>query len=201
VTVNPAKGFPVTIVRDSSTDGRGFALDVGVAAVVNHWEVGLGVNGIANRIDWTGAERTNYVLNSLLNGGDFVDLPSVPISDVRVELPVDTRANATYNADLWTATTEYGHGYNGNTFRAGLERRVDRVQFRGGARYIKERWEPTGGVGYNLSNRVGLDVGLFSTSANIERKRHLAIAVSLRFMLQKRAHDTAASGTQLSVLR
>jgi hypothetical protein len=181
-TVNPAKGLPVTIVRDTSTSGTGLAVDVGVAAVVNHWEVGLGVNGIANRITWTGAEQTNYVLNSLFSGGEFVDLPTVPLSDVRVELPVDTRANATYNADVWTGTTEYGHGYNGNTFRAGYERRLDRVQLRAGARYIKERWEPTGGVGYNLSDRVGLDVGLFSTSANFERKRHLAIAVSLRFM-------------------
>jgi hypothetical protein len=184
--VNPAKGFPVTIVRSSSTSGSGVAVDTGVAAVVGKWEVGVGVNGIGNRIDWTGAERTNYVLDSLFAGGEFQDLPTVPVADIRVKLPVDTRANATYNEDSWTATTEYGHGYNGNTFRVGFEQRYDRVQFRGGARYIKERWEPTGGVGYNLSKGFGVDLGLFSTSANLERQRHLAIAVSLRFMSANR---------------
>ncbi len=99
-----------------------------------------------------------------------------------MELPVDVRANGTYNADRWTATTEVGHGFNGTTVRGGFEQRLNRFQFRGGARYIKERWEPTGGAGYNFSDQFGVDVGLFSTSANLERQRHLAIAVSLRFM-------------------
>jgi hypothetical protein len=61
----------------------------------------------------------------------------------------------------------------------------DRFAFRGGARYVKERWEPTGGVGYNFSNRLGMDLGLFSTSANLERQRHLAIAVSIRIITNK----------------
>jgi len=183
--VNPAKGFPVTITRDTSTSGSGFAVDTGVAAVVGKWEIGLGVNGIANRINWSNAEQTDYVLDSLFAGGDFRDLPTVPIGSVRVELPVDTRANATYNAGPWSATTEYGHGYNGNTFRVGYEHLYDRYAFRGGARYVKERWEPTGGIGYNFSNRLGLDLGFFSTSANLERQRHLAIAVSLRIITNK----------------
>jgi len=62
------------------------------------------------------------------------------------------------------------------------EQRFGRFQVRGGARYIKERWEPTGGAGFNFTNRFGIDCGLFSTSANLERRRHLAIAFSLRFM-------------------
>jgi len=179
--VNPAKGFPVTIVRDASTSGSGVAVDTGVAAVVGRWEVGVGVNGIGNRINWTDMERTNYVLDSLFTGGEFRDLPTVPVADIRVKLPVDTRATATYDTGSWMATTEYGHGYNGNSFRVGVEQRYDRVQLRGGVRYIKERWEPTGGVGYNLSPQFGVDLGLFSTSANLERQRHLGIAVSVRF--------------------
>jgi hypothetical protein len=182
LVVNPAKGVPVSIVRSTSTSGSGFAIDAGVAAVIDKWELGLGVNGIANRIDWRNVERTNYVLNNLFNGGDFVDLPTVPVGDTRVELPVDTRTHVAYNAGPWMAIGEYGHGYNGNTVRGGYEQRFERIQLRGGARYIKERWEPTGGAGFNLSNRFGVDVGLFSTSANLERQRHLGIAVSLRFM-------------------
>ena len=182
LTVNLSQGLPVSILRRTSSQGSGFAIDMGVAAVVDRWEVGVGVNGIANRMNWTGVERTNYVLDSLFSGGDFVDLPMTPTDDARVELPVDIRANGAYNADAWTGIVEYGHGYNGTTLRAGYEQRFNRLQLRGGGRYIKERWEPTGGVGFNLSQGFGVDVAAFGTSANLERKRHVAIAVSLRLM-------------------
>lgn len=170
------------IDRVNSSSGSGFAMDIGIAVVSGPWQVGLGVNGIANRITWTDAERTSYVLDTLFTGGEFQDSNPVPVADVRVELPVDTRGNVSYNTDRSTIITEFGHGFNGTSFRGGLEERFGRVQLRGGARYIKERWEPTGGVGFNFTDRFGIDCGLFSTSANLERKRHLAIAFSLRFM-------------------
>jgi hypothetical protein len=180
--VNPSQGLPVQILRTTSGSGTGFAIDAGAAAVVGPWEAGIGVNGIANRIEWADAASTNYVLDSLFTGGEFEELPAQVLGDVRVELPVDVRAHARYNADRWTALTEYGHGYNGTTIRVGYEQRISRFQLRGGARYIKERWEPTGGAGFNLTHGFGVDVGLFSTSANLERQRHVGIAVSLRFM-------------------
>jgi len=52
---------------------------------------------------------------------------------------------------------------------------------RGGARYSFSQWNPTAGVGFDLSRRVSMDVAAYGTSANIERTRHTAIAVSLRF--------------------
>jgi hypothetical protein len=182
LVVNPALGLPVTIDRTHSTSGSGVATDVGVSVVVGPWQAGLGVNGIGNHITWSGAEHTRYVLDSLFAGGEFNDLPTTSVDDVRVELPVDTRANASYNSETWTAVTEFGHGYNGTSFRAGGESRLGRTQLRGGARYVNDRWEPTGGAGYNFTSRFGIDLGLFGTSANLERQRHLAIAVSLRFM-------------------
>jgi hypothetical protein len=42
-------------------------------------------------------------------------------------------------------------------------------------------WNPAGGVGFNMSQRLALDVALYGNSANVERKRHPAIAASLRF--------------------
>jgi len=107
----------------------------------------------------------------------------VPVDALTVKLPVDVRGDASYDTGSWMAITEIGHGYNGTSVRVGYEQRLDRVQLRGGARYIKERWEPTGGAGFNMSDRFGVDVGLFSTSANLERRRHLGIAVSLRLMV------------------
>jgi len=122
------------------------------------------------------------VLDSLFTGGEFVELKAVPVGDERVDLPVDVRVNGSYTADRWTGISEFGHGYNGTSFRAGFEEWFNRYQLRGGGRYIKERWEATGGVGVNFSPHFGLDVGLFSTSANLERLRRLGIGVSLRFI-------------------
>jgi hypothetical protein len=41
-------------------------------------------------------------------------------------------------------------------------------------------WNPAGGVGLNMGARVALDVAIYGNSANVERKRHPAIAVCLR---------------------
>ena len=171
-----ARACRIRILRHTSSQGSGFAIDMGVSGVIDRWEVGIGINGIANRMDWTGVERTDYVLDRLLFGGDFVDLPTTSTGNARVELPVDIRANGAYNAGVWTGIVEYGHGYNGTSVRAGYEHRFNRLQLRGGGRYINDRWEPTGGVGFNLSQGFGVDVAAFGTSANLERKRHVAIA-------------------------
>jgi hypothetical protein len=47
--------------------------------------------------------------------------------------------------------------------------------------YSRELWNPAAGVGFNMSPGTSLDVALYSNSANVERKRNPAIAVSLRF--------------------
>jgi hypothetical protein len=184
LTTNPTLGDPVTIVRDSATSGTGFAIDIGVAAVVDRWQLGFGVNGLANRIRWRDIERTSYALDSLFTGGEFVDSPAVGVGDAELELPVDYRANAMYTAPAWSAIAEFANGFNGTTFRGGYEHRFRRFQLRGGGRYIKERWEPTAAVGVNLTDGFGIDVAVFGTSANIERTRHAAVAFSLRFTRQ-----------------
>ena len=51
---------PLVIQRSTATSGQGFALDVGIATVIDRWQFGFGVNGIANRINWNNAERTIY---------------------------------------------------------------------------------------------------------------------------------------------
>jgi hypothetical protein len=52
---------------------------------------------------------------------------------------------------------------------------------RGGARYSFSRWNPTVGAGFDMSRRFSVDVAAYGTSANIERTRQTAVAVSLRF--------------------
>jgi len=163
-----------------ATTGHGFGIDVGVGAVVDRWEVGVGANGLWNRIDWSDVDQTTYVLPTLLTGGSFLELLTTPIGTVRVELPVDYRGDLAYHADRWTAMAEVGHGFSGTSFHGGIEERVNRFAFRAGARYTLQQWNPSGGVGFDISRRVGIDVAAFGTSANIERIRKLAIATSVR---------------------
>jgi hypothetical protein len=121
-------------------------------------------------------------LRSLFEGGDFDEIMLPGLTDTfKVELPTTYSTDVAYNAERWTAVSEYAHGFQGHNFRGGLEFRVASVELRGGARYSRDRWHPSGGAGFNLSPRFGIDVAAFSTSANIERRRDAAIAVSLRF--------------------
>jgi hypothetical protein len=45
---------------------------------------------------------------------------------------------------------------------------------------VRERWRPTGGMGFNPTPHVGLDFAAFTTNANLARKDTLALAVSFR---------------------
>jgi hypothetical protein len=172
----------ILLVHQHASDGRGFSLDAGVGAVVDRWEVGVGANGIGNRIDWRGLRQTSYTLPSLTSGNsDFISTSAVAIADTRVTVPVDYRANVAYYGDVWSAAGEAGHGFGGASFHAGLERRFGRMELRGGGRYSFSMWNPTAGVGFDLSRRVSMDVAAYGTNANIERTRQTAIAVSIRF--------------------
>jgi hypothetical protein len=184
LTVNPLLPSPLFVSRTNAESGRGMAVDVGVGAVVNNWELGFGANGLGNRINWTDVERTTYVHDSLLAGsgdGELNEGLPVAVADVRVELPVDYRANVGYDVERWAAVAEFGRGYQGKSFHGGGEYRLGAVDVRGGAVYSREMWNPAAGVGFNMSPRTSLDVALYANSANVERKRNPALAVSLRF--------------------
>jgi hypothetical protein len=182
LTTNLSLPSPLVVTRDNATSGTGRAIDVGVGVVSNRWETGFGVNGIANRINWTGVERTSYSLaNPFLGDSDFVEGLAQPIGDVEVTLPVDYRGNVGYRADRWSAVAEAGKGYGGKSFHGGYEYRFNALAVRGGGMYSRQLWNPSAGVGINLGQRVALDVAMYGNAANVERKRRPALAVSLRF--------------------
>jgi len=174
-------GSNIAIVHQDADKGTGYAIDVGAGAVVDRLEVGIAANGIANHIDWTGITQTTYSLANVLSGNSsFLQGVTIPIPDTRVELPVDYRVNATYNGDGWLGVVEAGHGFGGAEFRAGLEQRIGPFEARGGIRYTFSMWNPSAGVGIDLTNKVSLDVAIFSATTNIERKRQAALAFSIR---------------------
>lgn len=182
LTYSPFLPTPLLVTRENATSGTGRALDFGVGAVVNRWETGFGVNGVANRIDWTQVERTTYSLgNPFLGDSDFAESFPQLRGDTRVELPIDYRGNVAYTADVWTAVVEAGKGYGGNSFHGGYEYRVGSIALRGGGMYTRKLWNPSAGIGFGMGGRTALDLAVYGNAANVERKRHPAIAVSLRF--------------------
>lgn len=187
--VNSALPPPIIVNRTTSEEGHGHVVDLGVAGLLNRWEFGFGVNGIGNQIKWTDVENTTYSLSNLFLGGDFVDSPTVPVSDVTIKQPVQYTGNGGYHAEHWTVagqiterTSDYapdeGH-LSTTTIHLGGEYRFLILEPRGGVYYSRDRWQPAGGIGLNFG-KIGFDFAMYSTDANVQRERHAAMAFSLR---------------------
>lgn len=171
---------PVAVERLRSSTGRGFAIDAGVAVVIDRWNVGAGVTGVANRMVWKRLTRRQLVLESLFDGGAFVDVEQAGPETHRVELPLSYAGDVGYHADRWSAVVECAQGFQGANVRGGVEYRWRWTELRAGGRYARDRWHPSAGVGFNFTPRFGIDVAVFGSSTNIERRRQTAVAVSLR---------------------
>jgi hypothetical protein len=190
LTVNPGLPPPAQVIRQSSDTGRGRAIDAGVATVINGWEIGFGVNGIANEITWREVEGTSYTLSNLLTGGDFVESPTIPLADVTTKQPVEYTGDLGYRAERWTASAQLSERrtddpaddgrFDGRTFRTGFEYRFGLLEPRVGTYYTRDTWHPAAGLGLNFGG-FGVDTAVYTTDANVQRKRRLVYAMSLRF--------------------
>jgi len=179
--VNAQLPPPLVIARNHATAGAGRAIDAGVGTVFDRWEVGIGANGITNRIDWSQVVTTSYALGNPLNGrAEFVQQSVQRPGKTRVRLPVGYVANIGYTADAWTAIGDVRWGLGGTSLHGGYEQRLKSVALRGGGVYGRQLWSPTAGVGFDLSRRTALDIAVYANAANVERKRHPAVAVSIR---------------------
>jgi hypothetical protein len=181
VLPNPPSS-PFDLEWNTSSTGRGMAVDVGAAMVVGRWDFGFGVGGIANRINWTQIERHHVSLLSFFGGTEFVHV-RLPARDrtQRLELPVTYTTDVAYHTEKWSVLSEYSRGYMANQFRTGLEYRIGTVELRGAGRYYDGSWYPSGGAGFNVTRNFGIDAALFGTRTFLERSPHLGLAVSLRF--------------------
>ena len=101
------RSTPLALDFLKSTEGNGLAIDAGVIYAVERWELGLGVNGIANRITWTGVERRRYIEENLSGGDNPSSSDPVPFADVTVELPINISSNVGYHANSWSAMADW----------------------------------------------------------------------------------------------
>jgi len=173
---------PFQLTWHTSSKGIGLSTDFGVAFVVNRWDFGIGVSGVANRITWRDIERHELALVSLVDGSEFVhaELPRNDL-EARVELPVTYSGDLSYHRDSWSAYSEYSKGLGDANFRLGLEYRLGAVELRGAGRYSQDRWFPSVGAGFNLTRSFGVDAALYGTQTFLESEPHVGLAISLRF--------------------
>ena len=173
--------IPLAINRETSSTGHGFALDIASGLVIDRWVFGAAAAGVGNRIDWEGLRAEKLDLTSLVSGLDFVEtaLPS-PGARRRIELPVRYSGSGAYYGDKWAVKAEAAHGLQDFEFHGGAEYTLGPVQVRGGGRRVRDLWHPSGGIGFNLIPKLGVDVAAFTTATNIEQARKVSLAVSLR---------------------
>ncbi len=132
---------------------------------------------------WHDVESTTYSLRSLTTGNaTFLESPTTTVPRLDTEVPAEYRFHGAYHASSLSVLGDLRRGFNGTSLHAGLEARTGTFELRGGLRYASEFWNPAFGVGLNLGPRVGIDVTLFTTTANLERRREKGLAASLRFM-------------------
>src|SRR5262249_6146594 len=63
---------PFTLRWDTSSKGIGLSLDFGASFVINRWDFGAGVSGVANRIKWRDITPHELALASFFNNTEFV---------------------------------------------------------------------------------------------------------------------------------
>lgn len=184
---DPAGAAVGQIERLTSRGGRGFALDLGIALVVDRWDFGFGTTGLANRITWRDVRRGVLpLLESNLYDGfgagvlDDIQSPGDLYPDRRVTTPRRYTADIGYHESTWSVLANYSRGFVGHSVHTGMEYRLPWAELRYGGIFKRDRWHPTGGLGFELSPGWHLDVAAFGTSINPQRARRLALAVSFR---------------------
>ena len=173
---------PFSLRWDATGKGWGLAMDFGTTLVVNRWDIGVGVSGVANKMWWRDITVRDLSLVSLFNQSEFVTtkVPNTSLT-AEVSLPVTYTADLAYHRDAWSMFSEYSTGLGGDNFRLGLEYRLNPViELRGAGRYSNGSWYPSLGLGYNFTRTFGIDAAFYGTQTFLEAEPHVGLAISLR---------------------
>jgi hypothetical protein len=185
---------PIFITATQASRGTGHASDIGVVVVRNFFEVGFGINGIGNGIDWEGFTQKVIAMDTSLTSLGDITSTSVPttLTTVTVKMPIVISESLAFQAGGWgfmgslaqkkapsSSAGVIGMGYDEKSFHGGVERKVGPFWLRGGGRYSRDKWDPT--YGFGIGNKIALDFGFYGTHANLEGKRQTTMAMSIRF--------------------
>jgi len=174
-------GARLAVERTYSKSGRGMSFDIGAGVVLGRWEVGASANNFAHRMSWRGATFRQYASDNLFSGvASFITSPAATLGTIHQAVASDYRGNVSYRADTFSVSAEVSREWDKPAVRGGLEHVRKRYQVRLATTLVENAWYPTAGVSVRVTKRVWLDLAGFTTDANVERQRRIALASSVR---------------------
>ena len=166
-----------SVPGESAIPGQGTGLDVGAAAFMAGYEVGLGVTNMMTKIHWE-ADRDLATIN---DSTDEVETHTVAENfDYTSSVPAIVVFNVAKRWAGMTLAFDVEKGVTRTTFHAGFEMPVRDVAARTGMWLdANGKLQFAGGAGFSLW-KVGMDVALFTSSSVLTGERAVDLAVSFR---------------------
>ena len=163
--------------RAGSDDGGwGTGLDLGGVWISNGLEVGLGINDVATRIDWSVRESAIY--NDPATG-QYTEHVLREHVDFKSRIPTVVTANAAIQLGGWLLAGDIVSGVNNTQGHVGAELWTGRVALRAGAALDAEQLlQGSCGSGLRFGH-FGVDLALSSHSRNLTRERALELGAGL----------------------
>ena len=166
-----------SVPDESAIPGRGTGLDIGAAAFMAGYEVGLGVTNMATKIHWD-ADRELAVID---DSTDEVETYTIAENfDYTSKVPAIIVFNAAKRWAGMTLAFDIEKGVTRTTFHAGFELPVRNVAARTGMWLDPNgKMQFSGGAGVHLW-KIGMDLALFTSSSVLTGDRAVDLAVSFR---------------------
>jgi hypothetical protein len=171
-------GVSTTSAPDGAAiPGHGTGIDIGAAAFLGGYEVGLGVTNVMTKIHWK-ADRELHVLD---DSTDEVETYTIAEDfDYTSKVPAIVVLNAARRWGGMTLAFDVEKGVTRTTFHAGFEMPVRNVAARTGMWLdANGKLQFSGGAGFHVW-RVGMDLALFTSSSVLTGDRAVDLAVSFR---------------------
>jgi len=167
------------LIHDAGPDGGGWGtgIDLGAVWVKNGFELGVGVNDIGTKLDWTTRERV-ALRTGIDNEYEFITIGE----DVEVtsKVPVTTTFNVARHFGATLVAADFVRRANQSAFHLGLERWFGMFALRSGIHTGEQQLQYAGGAGVRLG-RVGFDLGVATHNRNLTRERTVELAAGLSF--------------------
>jgi hypothetical protein len=166
-----------SVPDESAIPGNGTGVDIGVAAFMAGFEVGLGVTNMVTKIHWE-ADRELQTLN---DSTDEIDTHTIAENfDYTSTVPAIVVFNAAKRWAGMTLAFDIEKGVTRTTFHAGFEMPVRNVAARTGMWLdANGKLQFAAGAGFRLW-RLGLDMALLTSSSVLTGERAVDLALSFR---------------------
>jgi len=166
-----------SVPDESAIPGRGTGIDVGMAAFMGGYEVGLGVTNMMTKIHWD-ADRELQTMN---DSTDEIDTYTIAENfDYTSTVPAIVVFNAAKRWAGMTLAFDIEKGVTRTTFHTGFEIPVRNVAVRTGTWLdANGKMQFAGGAGFHFW-KLGLDLALLTSSSVLTGDRAVDLALSFR---------------------